>query len=52
MRVDARASGDGHCFDLIEGHGDVVAQLVERPTRDPKTRGSNPVCVWSRTKKN
>ena len=28
-------------------HG--VAQLVERRPRDPKTRGSNPVCVRSTT---
>ena len=27
--------------------GDGVAQLVERQTRDPKTRGSNPVCFRS-----
>ena len=31
--------------------GDGVAQLVEHWTRDPKTRGSNPVCV-KRTRKN
>ena len=28
-----------------------VAQLVERQTQDPKTRGSNPACVRS-TRKN
>ena len=28
-----------------------VAQLVERRTRDPKTRGSNPACVRSTRKK-
>ena len=30
--------------------GDGVVQLEERRTRDPKTRGSNPVCVRSTTK--
>ena len=31
--------------------GDGVAHLVERPTPDPKTRGSKPVCIRS-TRKN
>ena len=32
---------------MLVALGDGVAQLVERRTLDPKTRGSNPACVRS-----